>query len=225
MSDETLLPAVEIDPPAGTHRATVIWLHGLGADGHDFEPVVPYLGLDPALGVRFVFPHAPRIPVTLNMGMVMPAWYDIEELDLRRRHDEAGVRRSQGQVEAWIRSERERGIPSERILLAGFSQGGAVALHTALRHPDRLAGVMALSCYLVCDETLETERSAANRDLPVFQAHGTEDPMVPLERGAAARDRLVALGHDVRWSTYPMGHQVHPEEIRHIGEWLAERLR
>lgn len=224
MPEDALLPAVEIDPPGGSHRASVIWLHGLGADGHDFEPVVPYLGVDPALGVRFVFPHAPRIPVTINMGMVMPAWYDIVALDLERKHDEAGVRRSQAQVEAWIRHERDRGVPSERIVLAGFSQGGAIALHTGLRHGERLAGILALSCYLVCDDTIEAERSEANRGVPVFQAHGTQDPMVPIDRGEAARRRLGELGHDVDWHTYPMGHQVHPDEIVHIGAWLSGRL-
>jgi len=220
---EPLLSCVEIESPGGPAERSVIWLHGLGADGHDFEPIVPYLGLDEGLRVRFVFPHAPRIPVTVNLGMVMPAWYDIRQMDLRREHDEAGVRRSQGQVEALIRREVDRGVDAGRIVLAGFSQGGAIALHTALRHPARLAGVLALSTYLVCADSVEAERSAANAGVAVFQAHGTDDPMVPIERGEAARDRLAAWGHPVEWRTYPMGHQVHPEEIRDIGSWLAAR--
>lgn len=223
MSDE-LLPCVEIEPSSGAADGAVIWLHGLGADGHDFEPLVPHLGLGEDHRVRFVFPHAPRIPVTINMGMVMPAWYDIVQMDLRRAHDESGVRASQARVETLVRRERERGVPAARIVLAGFSQGGAVAVHTALRHEERLAGVLALSTYLVCEDSLEAERSEVNRDVRVFQAHGTFDPMVPVERGVAARDRLLELGYDVTWHTYPMEHQVHPEEIRDIGEWLAEQF-
>jgi phospholipase/carboxylesterase len=223
MNDE-LLACVEVEPSSGPATGAVLWLHGLGADGHDFEPLVPYLGLGDDHRIRFVFPHAPRIPVTINMGMVMPAWYDIVQMDLRRAHDESGVRASQSRVEALLARELDRGVPAERIVLAGFSQGGAVALHTALRHPERLAGVLALSTYLVCEDSLEAERSAANRDVPLFQAHGTADPMVPVDRGLAARDRLVALGYDVTWKTYPMEHQVHPEEIRDIGTWLAERF-
>jgi len=221
---EDLLDCVEVGPAADRAERSVVWLHGLGADGHDFEPVVPYLGLDPALAVRFVFPHAPRIPVTLNLGMIMPAWYDIREMDLRREHDERGIRRSRRQVEALVAREVDRGVPASRIVLAGFSQGGAVALHTGLRHPERLAGILALSTYLVCEDTLPDERSEANRDVPIFQAHGTHDPMVPFERGEAARDRLRALGYGVDWHAYPIAHQVHPDEIRDIGAWLKARL-
>ena len=218
-----LLPAVELEPPRpATH--SVIWLHGLGADGHDFPPIVPELRLDPALSIRWVFPHAPSIPVTLNGGMIMPAWYDILALDLRRGHDEAGIRRSAARVARRIELENERGVPSERIVLAGFSQGGALAAHVALRHPERLAGLVCLSCYLVLPETLEAERSAANRGLSVFQAHGSLDPMVTLDRGQAARDRLVALGHEVEWNEYPMGHQVCLEEIQALGAWLTARF-
>lgn len=217
------LSAVELEPlqPA-THA--VIWLHGLGADGHDFPPIVPELRLDPALAIRWIFPHAPAIPVTINGGMVMPAWYDIRALDLGRGHDEAGIRRSAAQVTRRIELETERGVPAERIVLAGFSQGGALAAHVALRHPERLAGLVCLSTYLVLAETLEAERSAANRELPVFQAHGTLDPMVTLDRGQAARDRLRALGHVVDWHEYPMGHQVCLEEIQALGLWLGSRL-
>ena len=222
MNDERL-PCVEVEP-AGPVRSSVIWLHGLGADGHDFEPIVPHLGISDAAGVRFLFPHAPRIPVSINWGMVMPAWYDITEADLRKRHDEAGVRRSAEQVAALIRRENERGIPASRIVLAGFSQGGAIALHLGLRHPEKLAGIMALSTYLVCEESLEQELSDANRDTPLLQAHGIQDPMVPLDRGEAARERLSRLGFQVQWRTYPMMHEVCPQELEDIGAWLNQVL-
>ena len=222
MSEE-LLPAVEIDPD-GPPRASVIWLHGLGADGHDFEPIVPMLGLPPAAGVRFVFPHAPSIPVSINGGFAMPAWYDIRDADLRHRHDEAGIRASAERIEALLDAEHARGIPSERIVLAGFSQGGAMALHTGLRHARPLCGILALSTYLVCDDTLDAELSPANAQTPVFQAHGTRDAMVSIERGIAARERLEALGHAVEWHAHPMGHEVCPEEIAAIGAWLRARV-
>jgi phospholipase/carboxylesterase len=220
---EPLLPCVEIDPPGET-RCSVIWLHGLGADGHDFEPLVPYLGMSPELGVRFVFPHAPEIPVTLNMGMVMPAWYDITEMDLRRRNDEDGIRKSAERVSRLIVRENERGVPTSRIVLAGFSQGGAIALHLALRHPEPLAGIMALSTYLVCQDSIEAERSEANAKASIFQAHGDFDPMVQIARGEESRDRLIELGYEVEWHTYPMAHQVHPDEIDDIAKWLTSRL-
>ncbi|MEX1025698.1 MAG: alpha/beta fold hydrolase [Planctomycetota bacterium] len=218
-----LLECVEIEPTTQA-RAAVIWLHGLGADGHDFEPIVPELGLDPALGVRFVFPHAPRIPVTLNGGMVMPAWYDITSMDLRRRHDAEGIARSVAAVEALIAREVERGIAPERIVLAGFSQGGAIALYAALTHPERLAGVVALSTYLVQTEALEAARHPANQGLPIFQAHGNSDPMVVFERGEGAHEQLVVWGHPVDWHVYGMVHQVCLEEIQALGRWLGERL-
>jgi phospholipase/carboxylesterase len=213
------LPCVEVEPERPANAA-VIWLHGLGADGHDFEPVVPYLGLSPDVDARFVFPHAPNRPVSINAGMIMPAWYDIRAVALERDVDESGVLESSEQVADLISRERDRGIEPDRLVLAGFSQGGAIALHVALRHPERLAGVIALSTYLVRDRTLESERSEANRGLPVFQAHGSLDPMVPLERGENARDRLVGLGHPLQWKTYSMGHEVHPGEIRDVGAAL-----
>jgi len=223
MSDP-VLPCVEIEPRRRADAA-VVWLHGLGADGHDFEPVVPELRLPASMAVRFVFPHAPAIPVALNYGMVMPAWYDIAGPDLRRtQHDEPGIRRSAARVEALIARERERGVEAGRIVLAGFSQGGAVAIHTALRHPERLAGLVALSTYLVLEDKLDAERSAANRDLPVLMCHGTIDPMVPEDRGRACRDKLTALGYAVDWHTWPMEHQVCGEEIALIGAFLRERL-
>jgi len=218
-----LLPAVEIEPESPA-RYAVLWLHGLGADGHDFPPIVPELHLDPALAVRWIFPHAPSIPVTINGGMVMPAWYDIRGLDLKTRHDEAGIRLSAERLTRLIERENERGVPCERIVLAGFSQGGALALHVALRHPEALAGLVCLSSYLVVPQALETERSDANLLIPVFQAHGTLDPMVTLERGEASRDQLAALGYKVEWHEYPMMHQVCLEEIRDLGTWLGRRL-
>jgi phospholipase/carboxylesterase len=221
--DRSWLPCVEIHP-RGEARSSVVWLHGLGADGHDFEPIVPYLGLPDELGARFVFPHAPRRAVTINMGLLMPAWYDIRGLGPGAVEDERGVRDSAQRIQALVAREAERGVPSRAIVLAGFSQGGAMALHVGLRHPEPLAGIVALSCYLVRAGTLERERSAANLGLPILQAHGTDDPMVPFQHGLETRDLLTALGYDVTWRTYPMGHQVVPEEIEAIGAWLRDVL-
>jgi phospholipase/carboxylesterase len=175
--------------------------------------------------VRFVFPHAPRRAVTINQGFVMPAWYDIRALDLDRDADEEGIRESAAQVSARIDHERARGVPASRLVLAGFSQGGAIALHVALRHPEPLAGVIALSTYLVLADTLERERSEANRHIPIFHAHGRHDPMVPYAHGVAAAERLRRLGYAVESRTYPMGHEVSPAEILDLGAWLRERLR
>ena len=222
-SQPALLPCVEIEP-AGPARASVIWLHGLGADGHDFEPIVPELRLPDALGVRFLLPHAPSIPVTINGGMRMPAWYDIRDLDLRTRHDPVGIARSQAQVEALIAREVERGIDPRRIALVGFSQGGAIALHTALRHPQRLACAIGLSTYLVLAETLAAEASSANRDLPILMVHGAHDPMVTHDRAVASRDRLVELGWNVDFRTYPMAHEVCLPEVRDVARMLAGQL-
>jgi phospholipase/carboxylesterase len=182
MSSEQLLPCVELDPPesVGPARAAVIWLHGLGADGHDFVPIVPALGLPEELAVRFVFPHAPKIPVSINMGFVMPAWYDIGDIDLEKRHDQVGVRRSAQAVTRLIERENARGVPSERIVLAGFSQGGAIALFTGVRHPQKLAGLIGLSTYMVLGDSLAAEAGAANRDTP--------DPDVPRQPGSDGGD-------------------------------------
>jgi phospholipase/carboxylesterase len=203
--------------------AAVIWLHGLGADGHDFEPIVPELGLPASKPVRFLFPNAPQRPVTINMGMRMRAWYDILQLG-GGAEDEAGIRESQAQIEGLISREVERGIPHGKIVLAGFSQGGAVALNTALRQRERLAGVMALSSYLPLSGTLEEERAVANSDLPIFMAHGQYDNMIPLARAARSRDMLQALGYAVEWHEYPMQHSVCPEEIAHIAAFLLRLL-
>jgi phospholipase/carboxylesterase len=217
------LPSVEIET-APDPAASVIWLHGLGADGNDFVPIIPELKLPRALAVRFVFPHAPVRKVTLNNGAAMRAWYDIASADLNNRADIAGVRQSQTDVEALIARETSRGIAAARIVLAGFSQGGVIALHTALRHPERLAGAIALSTYLVLADRLAEEAAAANRDLPIFMAHGTADPVVRFEWGDSSRRSLVANGYRVDWHTYRMEHSVCMEEIQAIGAWLVKTL-
>ena len=217
------LPAIELEPD-GPVRSSIIWLHGLGADGHDFVPIVPELELSPDLGVRFVFPHAPSIPVTLNGGMVMPAWYDIRGANLGAGQDIEGLRHSEARVRDLVQREEARGVPVSRILLAGFSQGGAVALHTGLRYERSLAGILALSSYLMGEDLLARERHDANLETPIFQAHGEYDPMVPVQRGARAHEILLALGHTVTWRTYPMMHAVCPEEIRDVGRWLERVL-
>jgi len=217
-----LLRTVEVETGRPV-RAAVIWMHGLGADGHDFEPIVPHLGTDD-LGVRFVFPHAPRRAVTINMGLIMPAWYDIRGLESGAGVDEKGIRASAAEVEALVGREKGRGVPAARIVLAGFSQGGVIALHAALRHDETLAGVLALSTYLPAVAASDAELCAANAAIPVFQAHGLDDPMIPVERGEQARDRLIALGHPVEFRTYPMQHEVCPDEIADIAAWLRARL-
>jgi phospholipase/carboxylesterase len=219
-----LLENVEIT--TGTHPAgTVIWMHGLGADGWDFVPIVKELGLPADLALRFIFPHAPMRPVTLNNGYVMRAWYDIAMTELQRQADEKGIRESQQQIEAFIAREKERGIAANRIVLAGFSQGGAIALQTGLRHAEPLAGILALSTYLALAGSLAAEGTAANKSIPIFMAHGSEDPVVPIELAQTSRDTLKSLGYSVRWTDYPMPHSVCMEEVAAIGEWLAERFR
>lgn len=214
------LDAVEVETGPDP-RASVIWLHGLGADGHDFEPIIPHLGLDTA--VRFVFPHAPVRPVTINNGMRMRAWYDIRGFDMRDQ-DAEGIASSAQAVEALIGREVERGTAPGRIVMAGFSQGGAIALHVALRQPQRLAGLMVLSAYLLHPERLESERHEANHGLPAFVAHGRQDPVVPFALGETVAATLRSMGHPVEWHDYPMPHAVCPEEIAHIGGWLRGRL-
>ena len=218
-----VLPSIELET-APNPTASVIWLHGLGADGNDFVPIVPELSLPESLRVRFVFPHAPVRAVTINNGMRMRAWYDIAAADLNSRADLIGVRESQAQLEALIERENARGMPSERIVLAGFSQGGAIALYTGLRHAERLAGIMALSTYLIAPDKLATEASAANRGVPIFMAHGTADPVVRFEWGEASKRMLEAAGYPIEWHTYRMEHSVCLEEVQAIGAWLTNVL-
>jgi phospholipase/carboxylesterase len=217
MSD--LLERIEVETgPSPT--ASVLWLHGLGADGHDFEPVVPELALPRALPVRFVFPHAPMRAVTVNAGMVMRAWYDIRVERGARIPDLDDLRRSEAHVGALIRRERERGMPARRIVLAGFSQGGALTLQAGLRYPERLAGLIALSCSLPMPEAAAAEAAPAGRGMGVFIAHGRHDDLVPAARGEQARDVLAGLGYAVTWREYPIPHSVSAEEIADISAWL-----
>jgi phospholipase/carboxylesterase len=216
-----LLDAIEIETGKNP-AASIIWLHGLGADGNDFAPIVPELEL-PEAAIRFVFPHAPVQPVTINGGMRMRAWYDITDGAIRRE-DERGVRASQALIEALIGRERKRGTKAERVVLAGFSQGGAIALQTGLRHPERIAGIMALSAYVPVGEKLSVEASTANRDVPIFMAHGTYDPVIPLVRAEQSRKLLESLGYPVEWREYGMPHSVCPEELADIGNWLGKVL-
>ena len=217
-----LLETVEIET-ARSPRAAIVWMHGLGADGHDFEPIVPELDV-PDLAIRFVFPHAPMRAVTINNGWVMRAWYDVRDDRGVRREDEAGVRASQDAIEQLIAREKARGVPASSIVLAGFSQGGAMALHTGLCHPERLAGIMALSCFLPLMDKIDGEASPANRDVPIFMAHGTHDQLIPQSRAETARDRLLALGYRPEWRDYPMAHAVCAEEVAHIAAWLRRVL-
>jgi phospholipase/carboxylesterase len=218
-----LLPRIELES-APHPTAAVIWLHGLGADGRDFAAIVPELNLGACPPIRFVFPHAPSLPVTLNGGYVMPAWYDIYGPDLLQRQDAAGIAQSAHAIAALIEHEIARGVPAERIVLAGFSQGCAMALHTGLRFPQRLAGIMALSGYLPLADTLATERTPANQHTPIFMAHGSQDPVVIPARGEASRDLLTQLGYPVQWHSYPMPHSVHPREIADISVFLTTVL-
>ncbi len=215
--------AVIISPP-GTHIGSVIWLHGLGADGYDFEPIVPELRLPAGHGVKFIFPHAPRRPVTINGGMVMRAWYDVQDVNLRRHEDEPGIKNSAARVQQYIENEIGAGIPSERIVLAGFSQGGAIALYCALRLGRRLAGVLALSAYLPLPHRLQSEAATENRNTRIMMAHGSEDPIIPVIQGKDSREQLEAAGYTVTWTEYAMPHAVCPEEIRDIAIWLKSKL-
>lgn len=217
----SLLSCVEIEPRVAA-QATVIWLHGLGANGHDFEPIVPELGLPAAAPVRFLFPHAPAMPVTINNGMVMPAWYDILEMNIERRVDETQLRASARAVAALLDREIERGIASQRLLLAGFSQGGAVAFETALGYPQPLAGLLSLSSYFATAATVAMHE--ANRDLPILICHGTRDPLVPEALGRRSAELLRERGYRVEYRSYPMEHAVCMEEVRDIGAWLRSVL-
>lgn len=224
MAKADVLDTVEVET-APSPAASVIWLHGLGADGHDFEGIVPELDLPGDFGIRFVFPHAPTRPVTINNGYVMRAWYDVFNDAGVRREDEAGVRASQAMIEALIAREKSRGVAPKNLVLAGFSQGGAMALHTGLRHPERLAGIMALSCFLPLANAVAAEGSTANRDVPIFMAHGTQDPLIPLARAQQARDALLALRYQVEWRDYAMPHAVCADELDDISGWLGQVLK
>lgn len=224
---EKLLETIEIETGKNP-TAAVIWMHGLGADANDFVPIVNELGLDDATAIRFVFPNAPMRPVTINNGYVMRAWYDVSfgDLEGKSRHaDEQGVRESQAQIGALIERESSRGISNKNILLSGFSQGGAMALQTGLRYPQKLAGVMALSTYLPLADSLPQESTAENKSMPIFMAHGVFDPVVPLVMGAGSMTFLMSLGYAVDWRQYPMQHSVCAQEIQDIGAWLRNVLK
>ncbi len=223
MTTTTLLDCVEHQTgPQPTH--SVIWLHGLGADGHDFAPIVPELRLPASLAIRFVFPHATIQPVTINGGMAMRSWYDILTPNLVKREDETGIRASEEAIHALIARENMRGVPSSRIVLAGFSQGCAMTLHTGIRFKEKLAGLMGLSGYLPLIDLAAQERHSANAATPIFLAHGTHDPVVTLERAEASRAKLLDLGYPVQWHTYPMPHSVCAQEIDDISKFLQSVL-
>ncbi len=218
-----LLPAVKIGPADAQY--SVIWLHGLGADGHDFEPIVPDLNFTHKNQTRFIFPHAPSIPVTINNGYVMPAWYDLAGISADAAQDEAGIRDTETKIQALIAHEMAQGVKPGNIVLAGFSQGGAIALHTGLRYSERLAGIVALSTYLPLHDQLAEQASEANRDIPIFMAHGEYDPVVPMSMAQLSRKQLIRHGYRVEWRTYPMEHGVLPQEIDDISVWLDQKLR
>lgn len=223
MSDK-LPDAVEIEAP-GEHRWSVIWLHGLGADGHDFEPIVPELGLPDGHGVRFVFPHAPRRPITIHDGESTRAWFDIADPDFTMIEDKQGIRDSIEVAHALIDRERnEHGVAPENIVLAGFSQGGAIALAAGLRYPERLGGIVALSAYLPMAITLKDDISPANQDTPIFQGHGSDDPIIAEDQGARSRDKIADVRSAPKWHSYPMGHSVCGPEIQDLATWLKETV-
>ena len=219
-----LLENIEIET-APHPTVAIIWMHGLGADGNDFVPLVRELDLTGLPGIRFVFPHADTMPVTVNNGYVMRSWYDIVHSDLGRREDEAGLRKSQAQIEDLIAREKARGIPASRIILAGFSQGCAMTLQTGLRHPETLAGMLCLSGYLPIAQTVAAERSEASLATPIFMGHGTADGVVPIARAAQSRDLLVATGYQVEWHDYPMQHSLCQQEVDDIGAWLHRVIK
>jgi len=221
MADEPLVIETGVHDP----DSAVIWLHGLGADGHDFEPIIPELRLDPGINIRFVFPHAPMMPVTINQGFVMRAWFDIRTADIGAEVDEKGIRASAKLVDDLIAAEIDNGIAPERIVLAGFSQGGAIVLQAGLRYEKQLGGIMVLSTFLPLADSLESEKSDANADIPIFQAHGSEDPVVPVELAYGAQKVLEREGYEVEWHEYKgMAHSVSEQEIFHLAEWLEQRL-
>ena len=221
MSDASIhltYPSTAVDEP----KHAIIWLHGLGATADDFPPIVPELGLDPERVIKFIFPQAPNRPIAINAGMVMPGWYDIKGIDIADKQDAVGMQESQATVEQLITSVIEEGIPSSNIIIAGFSQGGAVAYHTALRSEHKLAGILAMSTYLAFADEVENDRSAVNKQIPIFASHGTIDPVVPVQLGQLSANKLESLGYDLKWKTYPMEHQVSLDQIRDIGQWINQ---
>lgn len=218
----TILPHITLDT-APTPRHSIIWLHGLGADGEDFVPVAEEMNLPVA--VRYIFPHAPEQPVTINGGYIMRSWYDIVATDIGSRQDAAGVRASQLEIEKLIAQEKARGILPANIFLAGFSQGGAIALHTGLRHAERLGGILALSTYLPLSDTLKDEASSTSKDTPIFMAHGRSDPIVPYTLGRSSEEMLLQQGYQVEWHEYAMPHSLCQEEVGDIEAWLSQRLK
>lgn len=210
--------------PKGKPEACVVWLHGLGADGYDFVDVVPSLNLPEGHNIRFIFPHAPQRPITINAGMVMPGWYDILGLTMKDPHDEVGIKASEQLIFLLLQDIFATGIPSDRIILMGFSQGGALSLHSALRFPQRLGGVAALSAYLPLDSLLPQERHPANAALPIFMAHGMADPVVPYLMGLHASQQLEKLGYSVEWHAYPILHTVCMPELADISHWIQRIL-
>lgn len=218
-----LLSTIELENGIDPTHA-ILWLHGLGADGNDFVPIIDELELPSASRIRFIFPHAPMRPVSINNGFVMRAWYDVLNLNFSQPEDEDGLRDSQQAIEALLERERQRGIAPERIVLAGFSQGGAMALQTGLRYPEKLAGIMALSCYLPLQQTLAAEAHHANSATSIFMAHGSQDSIVPLTLAAASRRQLLESGHAVEWHEYPMAHTVCVAEMADISAWLKRVL-
>ena len=220
----TLIQHLELNTGANP-KGSIIWMHGLGADCWDFVSIVKELGLPDDLPLRFIFPQAPTRPITINNGQVMPGWYDISMAELHRKPDEAGVRQSQAAIEQLIRREIERGIPADKIILAGFSQGGAIALQTGLRCREALGGIMALSTYLTLDDSLAAEATIANANIPILMAHGTQDPLIPLSLAVASRTKMEARGYKVEWREYPMPHSICMEEVEDIGGWIQARFK
>lgn len=218
------LERITIEPNV-TATACVIWLHGLGDSGAGFSPIVPELGLPKNHAVRFVFPHAPEQAVTINQGYVMRSWYDIKSMDLHNRADMDGVLESEVKVKALIKEQIDSGILASNIVLAGFSQGGVLSMFTGLRYPEKLAGIMALSCYLPNADALPEQLSVANSDTAILQQHGDNDDVVPLNAGKMANSLLKAKNYPVKWQTYPMAHSIHPTQIRDITTWLAAQLK
>ena len=220
----TLIQHLELNTGANP-KGTIIWMHGLGADCWDFVSIVKELGLPATLPLRFIFPQAPSRPITINNGQVMPGWYDISMAELQRKPDEAGVRQSQAAIEQLIAREIERGIAADKVILAGFSQGGAIALQTGLRYREALGGIMALSTYLTLEDSLAAEATVANASIPILMAHGTQDPLIPLSLAISSRAKMEARGYKIEWREYPMPHSVCMEEVEDIGVWIQARFK